>query len=136
MSSVPPHGAAAESARSMNSSAPTARKPFRLWRRVLRFLCLLAASLAAVLAGCQSRLIYFPRPYHEGEAEAFLKRGGHRLDFTTGEGRQTAWLLRPQSGKPVDRLWIVCGGNAARAMDMEDLCRSLPFSDDAFLLVD
>ena len=120
----------------MNSPARNSRQPLCMWRRGLRFICLLAVGLAAVLLGCQSRLIYFPRSYQDRELEGFRKRNGRRLDFTTGEGRQAAWLIPPESQKPAERLWIVCGGNAARALDMEDFCRSLPFHDDAFLLVD
>jgi uncharacterized protein len=120
----------------MNPPAPPSRQPLSLVWRALRFVCLVAAGFIALLVGCQSRLLYFPRPYQEKEPTAFQKRGGLRLDFSTGEGRQAAWLIPPRNGQPLDRLWIVCGGNAARALDMEDFCRSLPFPADAWLLVD
>jgi hypothetical protein len=107
-----------------------------LWWRAARCALLAAGSFALLLTGCQSRLIYFPAPYQHGEPEIFAKRGGLRLDYTTGEGRQCAWLIPPRDGKAVDRFWIVCGGNAARALDYESLCRELPFDGDAFLLFD
>jgi len=97
---------------------------------------LAAGGFALLLTGCQSRFIYFPAPYQHAEPEIFAKRGGLRLDYTTGEGRQSAWLIPPRDGQAVDRFWIVCGGNAARALDYEPLCRDLPFAGDAFLLFD
>ena len=112
------------------------RRPFCLWKRVLRFTTLVALGFMGLLAGCQSRLIYHPSPYLNGEPAAFVARGGQRVDFTTEEGNQSAWLIPPRDGKRVDHLWIVCSGNFARALDMEPFCRSLPFEGDAYLLVD
>ncbi len=116
--------------------AGKSRRPPPLWWRAVRCVLLAAGGFALLLTGCQSRFIYYPSPYLRPEVEAFTKRGGLRLDYTTGEGRQTAWLIPPRDGKPVDRFWIVCGGNAARALDYEELCRELPFAGDAFLLFD
>ncbi len=112
------------------------RKPFSLWRRVLRFVAMVAGGFMLLLVGCQSRLIYHPSPYQNGEPAEFMARGGQRLDFTTGEGKQSAWLIPPRDGKRVDHLWVVCSGNFAQALQMESFCRSLPFEGDAFLLVD
>ena len=112
------------------------RKPFSLWRRVLRFVAMVAGGFMLLLVGCQSRLIYHPSPYQNGEPAEFMARGGQRLDFTTGEGKQSAWLIPPADGKRVDHLWIVCSGNGARALDMGEFCRALPFPGDAYLLVD
>lgn len=120
----------------MNTPAPCRLRPFALWRRVFRTFCIMALTPTIFLFACQSRLIYFPRAYGAAEPAAFQSRGGQRLDFTTGEGGQTAWLILPQEGGSAERLWIVCGGNAARALDMEDFCRALPFRSDAYLLVD
>jgi pimeloyl-ACP methyl ester carboxylesterase len=118
----------------MSTASPT--RPFCLWKKVVRFVVLAIIGLAAVLVGCQSRLIYYPNRYKGNEADAFLKRGGLRIDYTTGQGKQSAWVIPPREGKAVERLWIVCGGNAATALGMETFCRSLPFKEDAFLLVD
>jgi hypothetical protein len=121
----------------MRTGGPvTPHRRVPLWWRAARCVLLAAGGFALLLTGCQSRLIYFPSPYHGSEIESFGKRGGLRLDYTTGEGRQSAWLIPPRDGKPVDRFWIVCGGNAARALDYEMLCRDLPFAGDAFLLFD
>lgn len=119
--------------------AAQSRKPFRLWRRLLRFVFLVAAGLALVLTGCQHRLIYFPRAYSGGEPESFVQNGGQRLDFTTAGGRQSAWLLPPRAPSAEGgKLWIVCSGNAAVGLDAEPWCRSLPppFTADAFLFID
>ncbi len=112
------------------------RKPFSLLLRLLRFVVMVAGGFMLLLVGCQSRLIYHPGPYQNGEPADFIARGGQRLDFTTGEGSQSAWLIPPRDGKRVDHLWIVCSGNFAQALQMESFCRSLPFEGDAFLLVD
>jgi uncharacterized protein len=119
------------------SSHSTASKPRRHWLlRLLFSLSRIALVLALFLTGCQSKLIYFPSRYESREPEEFTGRGGKRLDFTTGEGNQCAWLMLPADGKPVDHLWVVCSGNAARALDMEHYFRHLPFPGDAFLLID
>lgn len=44
-------------------------------------------------------------------------------------------MLAPPQG-PAKRLWLVCGGNGALALDMEPLCRSLGAQDEAWLMVD
>ena len=120
----------------INVPAGKPRKPFSLWRRVARFVAMVTLGFLGLLTACQSRLIYHPSAYGNGEPAAFAARGGQRLDFTTSEGKQSAWLIPPRDGKRVDHLWIVCGGNFAHALDMEQFCRSLPFEGDAFLLVD
>ena len=118
-------------------TAPAITRPhLSLWRRALRCALLGVGGFLVLLTGCQSKFIYFPAAYEKGERESFLSSGGIRLDYTTGEGAQSAWLIPPKNGRPVERFWIVCGGNAARALDYDDLCRSLAFSSDAFLLVD
>jgi uncharacterized protein len=136
MPAVPPAGPAAENSRRMTPAAPPVRRPFRLWRRLLRFVLLVCGGFLLLLVSCQSRLIYFPRPYQPGETAGFIGRGGRLITAETGEGRQTAWLIPPAGAAAPERLWIVCGGNATRAIDMESLCRSFPFAADAWLLVD
>lgn len=112
------------------------RPRFPLWKRAMRCVLLGVGGFLALLTGCQSRFLYYPAPYDGGEPEIFVKRGGVRLDYTTGQGRQSAWLMLPRDGGAVDRFWLVCGGNAAVALQYEDFCRDLPFKGDAFLLFD
>lgn len=117
-------------------SAPRSRRPARLWVRLVRMISLIIIGFTALLTGCQGSLIYFPRKYQANDEAGFLNRGGRRIDFTTGEGKQSAWLIPPQDGKAMERLWIVCGGNGSTALGMERFSRSLPFKEDAYLLVD
>jgi uncharacterized protein len=115
----------------------TAARPTRHWTvRLFRSLMSSALLFLLLLTACQSKLIYFPSAYRSGEPEGFARQGGKRLDYTTRCGRQSAWLLPPRDGKRTDRFWIVCAGNGARALDMEEFCRALPFPGDAWLLVD
>ncbi len=85
-----------------------------------------AASLLAwvlLLLGCQSRLIYYPTRYEKADLQWFERLGGKPLAFQTGEGRQVAHWLPPRDGAPADgRIWLVCAGNASRALDWIDLC--------------
>ena len=114
------------------SSRPRRHWLLRLFYSVLRIVVL----LLIVLVLFQSKLIYFPAPYAREEVEEFTQSHGKRLSYETGCGKQSAWLIPPADGKRVDHLWIVCSGNGARALDMSEFCRALPFPGDAWLLVD
>lgn len=100
-------------------------------KRLARFAALLVVAWLAFLASCQHRLIYFPRPYRSGVPEVFCKKGGVAVETRTASGRQVSWLLKPKDGTP-ERLWIVCGGNGALALEMEDIA-SFGSSRDAYL---
>ncbi|MCX6856387.1 MAG: hypothetical protein NTV80_15950 [Verrucomicrobia bacterium] len=43
-----------------------------------------------LLLGCQSKIIYYPQPYHEGNRRTLEKHGGVVLAYETGQGRQVA----------------------------------------------
>jgi len=83
--------------------------------------CLLWAALSTVLflASCQSKLIYYPRPYGPAELEEFARRGGERIEATTSQGRQVAFYLpsRKSPARPPEFLWLVFGGNGSLALD-------------------
>ncbi len=81
-------------------------------------------------------VIYAPRSYEPAEIDAFLARGGTRLDYHTDQGKQSAWLIWPTRPAVPARLWVVCGGNAARAIDMVTVRRVIHRPTDAFLFVD
>ncbi len=81
---------------------------------------LLGVSL--LLIGCQSRLIYFPRPYTARDDADFVARGGTVLTFTTAHGLQRARFLPGASAD--SRLWIWCPGNAALALDYLEEART------------
>ena len=83
--------------------------------------CLLWAALSSVLflAACQSKLIYYPRPYGPAELEEIGRRGGKRIEAATSQGRQVAFYLpsRKSPSQPPEFLWLVFGGNGSLALD-------------------
>lgn len=88
----------------------------------LRIGLLIVVGLALVLYFMQDSMIYFAREYQESELDVFKKRGGEFVEFTTSEGSQTAFFL-PPSGEIAEpeQVWIVSGGNGARALDYVDI---------------
>ena len=103
--------------------------------RVFVALLLVAAAPFLFLAACQSQFIYMPRGYPESAVADWKQdSGGRALDFTTSQGRQRAFL---QGNLESPRnLWIVCGGNATRALDWSPWLLEHAPSEDAWLLVD
>ena len=90
-----------------------------LTRRLLRLLAIVVLTPVLFLLGCQSRLIYFPRTYDEGDLADVKRMGGRQLDFHTKQGRQVAFYLPPRSqsnGVP-DRVWLCFAGNGSLALD-------------------
>lgn len=87
------------------------------------------------LAGCQSKLIYMPRPYRPGVTEQWSARTmGRTVDFKTSQGRQRAFLQG--NLKNPRNLWIVCGGNGTVALDWSGWLADHAPREDAYLLVD
>lgn len=88
-----------------------------------------------LVAGCQSKLIYFPRPYAAGVTKEWsAKTQGKRIDFTTSQGHQRAFLQG--NLKTPRNLWIVCGGNGTVALDWSEWIEKNAPREDAWLLVD
>lgn len=88
-----------------------------------------------VLASCQSKLIYFPRPYDAGEVTKWDAEPGTRvIDYQTAQGKQQAYLLS-KTDKP-ERLWLVCGGNGTLALEWSDWLREFGPEKDAWLIMD
>lgn len=88
-----------------------------------------------LLASCQSKLIYFPRPYKVDEARDWRDlSGGRILDYETSQGKQRAFLQGEL--KAPRRLWIVCGGNGTVALDWSHWFKDRAPAGDAWLLVD
>jgi pimeloyl-ACP methyl ester carboxylesterase len=105
------------------------------WLRVLVSLVLMVGVPIALIAGCQSKLLYFPRPYAPGLTEEWRdKTAGRPVDFTTSQGRQRAFLQG--NLKSPRNLWIVCGGNGTVALDWSDWIAKHAPKEDAWLLVD
>jgi uncharacterized protein len=96
---------------------------------------LIVGAPFAFIAGCQSRILYYPRSYAAGVTDEWQeKTQGRPLDFTTSQGRQRAFLQG--NLKSPRNLWIVCGGNGTVALDWSDWIAAHAPAEDAWLLVD
>jgi predicted esterase len=91
----------------------------RLGKTAGRTLALGALGLVTLLLSCQSKLMYFPRPYEKGALWDLDKREGRRLEYTTSQGNQVAFYLPPKADPKAapSFVWIVCGGNGSLALD-------------------
>jgi uncharacterized protein len=88
-----------------------------------------------LLVSCQSRLIYFPRPYGPGAAKEFVsKTNGKLIDYETSQGKQRAFLQG--NLKSPRNLWVFCGGNGTVALDWSEWIEEHAPQEDAWLLVD
>lgn len=109
-------------------------------RSLLYRLCRAAVIGAAAglggLTACQHKLIYLPSKYEPGVVRSFELAGGQRLEFTTSQGRQTAWLQPAADGAVPEHVWIVCGGNASLALDYSFLHDEPGLKGDAFVYFD
>ncbi len=107
----------------------------RIFRLAVIALVAPFAGALGLLAGCQSKLLYHPRPYGKGVVAAWeAEPGAKAIDYVTKDGRQQAYLYS-SSPRP-ERLWIACGGNAMRALDWAGWLREQGREGDAWLLVD
>jgi pimeloyl-ACP methyl ester carboxylesterase len=104
-------------------------------RQALRLLLWTVLTPLALLLGCQSNLIYHPRAYRAGEVESFTAWGGHRIDFISRLGAQTAFFVPPRAAKSPRMIWVAFGGNAALALDWRPFVEKANHHD-GFLLVD
>lgn len=69
-----------------------------------------------LLLGCQSKIIYHPQPYHEGNKRTLEQHGGVALEYVTGEGRQVAHYVSARGGS-TGSIWMCFAGNGSRALD-------------------
>lgn len=74
--------------------------------------------LVTLLTGCQARLIYAPREYHEGYRKVLAKRGGVRIEYKTRQGQQVAHYMPPLDGrKQPKKVWLCYVGNNYLGLD-------------------
>lgn len=107
----------------------------RILRRMIFWTVLPVAAVLLPLVGCQSKLIYFPRPYGPDHVARWDAEPGTRvIDYSTAQGKQQAYLLS-KTEKP-ERLWLVCGGNGTLVLEWSDWLRENGPAEDAWLLVD
>jgi pimeloyl-ACP methyl ester carboxylesterase len=111
-------------------------KPAHPLIRILRTTALTAVAGMGILTACQSRFLYFPNTYAPEHTAAFLGDGGERLDFTTSQGNQTAWLRRPAQGAAPGRVWLIMAGNGSIALDFDRLPMQSGMLQDAFVFID
>jgi uncharacterized protein len=114
---------------------PDNPETLRCWLRVVVSMILMLGLPLAFIVGCQSKLLYFPRPYAAGVTNEWQeKTAGRTVDFTTSQGRQRAFLQGDL--KSPRNLWIVCGGNGTVALDWSEWIAKHAPPEDAWLLVD
>ena len=112
-------------------------KPTTLQRigRLAQWIVLSVGIYLGLLAGCQSKLLYFPRPYPPGTTAQWQDQtAGQVIDFQTSQGRQRAFLQG--NLKSPRNLWIVCAGNGSLTLDWSDWLINHAPVEDAWLLVD
>ena len=94
----------------------------------------------------QRKLIFMPRGY-EPSFRHGLPPGTVQLDFTTDDGKQTAFYAPPRASTSTTngdaatsalptRLWVMFCGNASTGLDWLDLVESYPDGNTGFLMVD
>ncbi|MES2595932.1 MAG: alpha/beta fold hydrolase [Verrucomicrobiota bacterium] len=90
-----------------------------------------------LLLGCQSRLIYYPQPNHEGLHKTLAKQKGERVEYQTAQGKQVAFYIPPRSGAPGTpaTLWLCFAGNGSLALHWLSMLRDWDPSF-GYLLVD
>jgi uncharacterized protein len=114
-----------------------AQKGVQSLRRILRVIFLLLLLPVLLLLGCQSRLIYYPQPNHEGLHKTLAKQNGQPVEYQTPQGRQVAFYIPPRSGAPgtPDTIWLCFAGNGSLALHWLSLLREWDPSF-GYLLVD
>jgi len=119
----------------MTTPSTSRRRPWwlRLMIAILRSSAVICLCLVTALLGCQSRLIYHPRPYPE-DVVRHLPAWVQVLNFTTDQGPQTAFWI-PPSGT-LKRTWVCFAGNAAQALGWLETLDELDHFNTGWLLVD
>lgn len=105
------------------------------FKQLLSWALVLVVIPLTLLASCQSKLIYFPRPYGIHTTRQWEHAtSGKPVAFQTTQGRQRAFL---QGNLTSPRnLWIVCGGNGSLGLDWSEWLVKHGPGQDAYLLVD
>lgn len=101
----------------------------------LRLPLLLLAFTTVALSGCQSRYIYYPRPYQE-DLDSVLPTRVNKIAFKTSEGGQIAFWVPPRAAGKPRQIWLWHAGNGSLALDWLPLALEYPAADVGFLMVD
>lgn len=88
-------------------------------RRIARLVAIGLLTPVVFLLGCQSRLIYYPKPYGKWDMDSLRRAGGRQLDYRTAQGRQAAFYVPPTTDatKMPPRVWLCFAGNGSLALD-------------------
>ncbi|RBP39606.1 hypothetical protein DES53_10933 [Roseimicrobium gellanilyticum] len=89
-----------------------------------RMLTIALLTCVVFLLSCQSKIIYYPRPYDTTQVEVFEAEGGKKLEYTTSQGKQTAFYLPPEgivgTKQAPPFVWFIYGGNGSLSLDYAD----------------
>jgi pimeloyl-ACP methyl ester carboxylesterase len=106
-----------------------------LLQKILTLVLIITVTPIIFLAGCQSKLLYYPRPYPPGSTSDWQQRtSGKKLEFTTSQGKQRAFLQGDL--KSPRNLWIFCAGNGTLALEWSEWIQEHAPKEDAWLLID
>ncbi len=91
-------------------------------KSVGRMAAVAALTSVVFLLSCQSKIIYYPRPYDAAQLKDLDASGGRKLEYTTSQGKQTAFYLPPATGasEPPSFVWFIFGGNGSLSLDYAD----------------
>jgi uncharacterized protein len=104
--------------------------------RALVTVLLSFSLLIALIYFKQHSMIYHPRPYGAGYAQA-LPANSEEISYTLPFGSQTAFYIPARNGERVPgRLWVAFCGNGSLALDWTTILSGYSNPNDAFLLVD
>jgi uncharacterized protein len=120
----------------MNTTIPSqGKRPVNCILRGLFLMVMVGLIPLGLIIGCQSSMIYFPRPYPPGTVANWETRTqGKTVNFTCSQGLQQAFLQgNLQSPR---NLWVVCGGNGTVALDWSEWLATNAPKEDAWLLFD
>lgn len=84
---------------------------------VVRSVALVVLGLAALIFLFQEKMIYHPRAYGEGDVRLLAGAKVEEIRIDRDGAAGGAFYLPPLNGGEPSRIWLVCGGNAARALE-------------------
>ena len=95
------------------------RTLLRILRTSIRSVLVALLASSVFLLSCQSKLMYFPRPYDKAALHDIMQRQARRIEANTSQGKQVAFYLPPAKNpdQPPAYLWLVCGGNGSLSLD-------------------
>jgi pimeloyl-ACP methyl ester carboxylesterase len=84
---------------------------------VVRSFVLVLLGLATLIFLFQEKMIYHPRPYKDGDVRRLAGLEVEEIRYDRGGSTGVAFYLPPRNGEEPSKIWLVCGGNAARSLE-------------------